>query len=247
MLEIKNVSKIYPHRRQPVEAVRDINLVVKEKERVAIVGPSGCGKTTLLKMVAGLLAPSNGKITLFGEKIEGPSRERGLVAQSFALFPWLTVRDNISFGLNIQSLHKNKRDEIVARYLELVGLTKFADFYPKHLSGGMQQRVALARTLANDPKILLLDEPFGALDSQTRRTMRQLLLNIWTAEPRSVLLVTHDVDEALLLCDTVYALTSQPGTLKEKILVDLPRPHAAEIEYSENFLMLKKKIQGLLV
>jgi len=168
MLEIQNVSKLYKHDDQWVEAIKKITLSIKDQEFIAIVGPSGCGKTTLLKIIAGLLESSSGKILLDGKEINSPGKDLGLVSQSFTLFPWLTVRDNIAFGLNLRKLNEEKIVKIVDHYLDVTGLKDFAEYFPKNLSGGMQQRVAIARTLANNPKILLMDEPFAALDSQTR-------------------------------------------------------------------------------
>ena len=233
-------------RRPPVVALDRISLDVADKEFAVIVGPSGCGKSSLLYLIAGLNQPSGGIMLLDGKSIDEPGRDRGMVFQAYTLFPWLTVRDNIAFGLKVRGMNAAEQKAIVDRYLAEVGLEGFADAYPKQLSGGMMQRVALARAMANDPEILLMDEPFGALDSQTRVVMQQLLLHVWEHEHKTVLFVTHDIDEALLLGDRLYVMTARPGRIKERLDVTLPRPRPVEMTMSPAFLTLKQRVLGLL-
>lgn len=230
----------------PITALDRVSLEVSDKEFAVIVGPSGCGKSSLLLLVAGLHQPTGGRMLLEGKPIEEPGRDRGMVFQSYTLFPWLTVRDNVAFGLRLRSVPPAERRRIVERYLAEVGLEGFADAYPRQLSGGMMQRVALARAMANDPQILLMDEPFGALDSQTRTVMQQLLLRVWEHEHKTVLFVTHDIDEALLLGDRLYVMTARPGRIKERLDVRLPRPRPVEITMSQEFLSLKQRVLALL-
>ena len=229
-----------------VVAVDDISFTVKENEFTVIVGPSGCGKSSLLYLIAGLHEPTAGTIRLSGKPVHGPSPDRGMVFQSFTLFPWLNVRENIAFGLERKSIPAAQAKPIVDRYLRDVGLADFADAYPKQLSGGMKQRVALARAMANDPKILLMDEPFGSLDSQTRHVMQELLLNIWDQQKKTVLFVTHDIDEAILLGDRVIVMTARPGKIKREIPITLPRPRHPDIVLAPEFLSIKRQILDLL-
>ncbi len=207
-----------------VEAVHDVDLDIAEGEFVCLVGPSGCGKTTLLRMVAGLDEPTSGKVLLKGRPIEGPGADRGMIFQSFGLFPWRTVRRNIEFGLEVKKVPKDERRRISDHYIELVGLRGFEDARPRELSGGMQQRVGLARALANEPAVLLMDEPFGSLDAQTRNLMQMELLKIQERTHKTVVFVTHSVDESLFLADRVVVLTARPATVKAIFDVDLPRP-----------------------
>jgi NitT/TauT family transport system ATP-binding protein len=233
-----------PRRGSAVTALDDISLEVADREFSVIVGPSGCGKSTLLRLVAGLNAPSSGVLELDEKPITGPSRDRGMVFQSYTLFPWLTVRKNVEFGPKIARIAARKRAEAAARYIELVGLKGFEHAYPAQLSGGMRQRVALARALANDPKVLLMDEPFGALDSQTRSLMQELLLAIWERDHKTVLFITHDIDEALFLGDRVYVMTARPGRIKEEIPVPIPRPRSVEVLTSPAFTELKRGVMA---
>jgi NitT/TauT family transport system ATP-binding protein len=229
-----------------VVALRDISLSVEDREFCVIVGPSGCGKSTLLRLVAGLTRPTSGRLLLGGSEIQGPSRERGMVFQSYTLFPWLTVRGNIEFGPRLKGVPASERQDIVARYVQLVGLTGFENAYPRQLSGGMMQRVAIARALANDPEILLMDEPFGALDSQTRSLMQELLLDVWEQAHKTVLFITHDIDEAIFLGDRVCVMTARPGQIKEEISIDLPRPRTPDVLMSPEFIEVKRKVAGLI-
>ena len=246
-LSIRKVRLAFPRRGQaPLIALDDIDIAVPDKQFAVIVGPSGCGKSSLLYLVAGLTEPSGGELLLDGRRIEGSGRDRGMVFQSYTLFPWLTVRGNVAFGLRLRGVADAEVRATVDRYIREVGLNGFEDAYPKQLSGGMMQRVALARAMANDPEILLMDEPFGALDSQTRLVMQQLLLRVWEHEHKTVLFVTHDIDEAIFLGDRVFVMTARPGRIKEEIAVDLPRPRAATVTMSPQFLAIKQRILGLL-
>jgi NitT/TauT family transport system ATP-binding protein len=211
-----------------------------------IVGPSGCGKSSLLRLVAGLIEPTTGEIRVSGRPVTRPGKDRGMVFQSYTLFPWLTVQKNVEFGLKIAGLGAEERTRIARRFLSEVGLEGFENNYPKQLSGGMMQRVALARALANDPELLLMDEPFGALDSQTRTLMQELLLRIWEHSKKTVLFITHDIEEAILLGDHVYVMTARPGAIKEKIDIDLPRPRPSDATTSPPFIALKRRIMALI-
>ncbi|EKD76340.1 MAG: ABC transporter related protein [uncultured bacterium] len=246
-LTIEKLSKKYTSgSNKDIFAVQDISLAALQHEFISIVGPSGCGKSTLIKMIAGLLEPTSGRIIEHGSSDLGVRANRGVVFQQYSLFPWLNVKENIGFGLHIVGAAENKVKEIVSHYIKVMGLTGFEKSYPKELSGGMQQRTALARTLATNPNILLMDEPFSALDVQTRRFMQDLLLQILCREPRTVIFVTHDVDEAVFLSDTVYILSPRPGSIVEKVQVALPRPRDLSVEFSEDFIEIKKRIQKII-
>jgi len=224
-----HVSKIFPHRGGNFTALKDVNLTIGEREFVAIVGPSGCGKTTLLRIVAGLEAPSAGDVRVGGRPVAGPGPDRAMVFQQFALFPWKTVRENIAFGLKCKNMSWRERNRVVQRYLDLLGMTGTEENYPHQLSGGMQQRVAIARSYAIDPDVLLMDEPFGALDAQTRTVMQEELIRISRVHPRTVLFVTHSVEEAVYLADRVVVLARNPGHVAEIIEVRAVR-HAEKWE-----------------
>jgi ABC-type nitrate/sulfonate/bicarbonate transport system ATPase subunit len=243
-LVIDNVSRIFPAVRggTPTRALEPTNLSVADNDFVTILGPSGCGKSTLLRMIAGLDRPTTGRIMLDGKAITGPGADRGMVFQSYTLFPWLTVSENISFGLRERGISQRERNDIARQWLEKVGLTSFATHFPKQLSGGMQQRTAIARALANDPKILLLDEPFGALDNQTRALMQELLLGIWERERKTVIFVTHDIEEAIFLASRVVVMSARPGRIKADIPVDLPHPRHYTIKTSPAFSDLKARL-----
>ncbi|MGM5029988.1 ABC transporter ATP-binding protein [Tardiphaga sp. 862_B3_N4_1] len=243
-LVIDNVSRIFPAVRSgtPTRALEPTNLSVADNDFVTILGPSGCGKSTLLRMVAGLDTPTTGRILLDGKAITGPGADRGMVFQSYTLFPWLTVSENISFGLRERGVSERERNDIAKQWLEKVGLTSFANHFPKQLSGGMQQRTAIARALANDPKILLLDEPFGALDNQTRALMQELLLGIWERERKTVIFVTHDIEEAVFLASRTVVMSARPGRIKADIAVDLPHPRHYTIKTSPAFSDLKARL-----
>jgi NitT/TauT family transport system ATP-binding protein len=243
-LLIKDVSRVFPGVRgaAPVRALEPTNLAVAENDFITILGPSGCGKSTLLRIVAGLDAPTAGSVLLDGREVRGPGADRGMVFQSYTLFPWLTVAENIAYGLRERGVPATDRRAIVASYIEKVGLRGFENHYPKQLSGGMQQRTAIARALANDPAILLLDEPFGALDNQTRSLMQELLLGIWERERKTVLFVTHDIEEAIFLASRVVVMSARPGRIKADIAVDLPHPRHYTMKTSPEFSALKARL-----
>ncbi|MBZ6074830.1 ABC transporter ATP-binding protein [Microvirga puerhi] len=244
ILTIENVSRTFPGMRgaAPVRALEPTSLAVAENDFITILGPSGCGKSTLLRIVAGLDRPTEGKVVLKGQAIKAPGADRGMVFQSYTLFPWLTVAENIAYGLRERDVPKNERREVVASYIDKVGLRGFEQHYPKQLSGGMQQRTAIARALANDPAILLLDEPFGALDNQTRSLMQELLLGIWERERKTVLFVTHDIEEAIFLASRVIVMTARPGRIKADITVELPHPRHYTMKTSSAFSDLKAQL-----
>lgn len=242
MLEITNISKTYSNDGKRIEAVKDFSLSLDEHKFIGLVGPSGCGKTTLLKIIAGLIPATSGEVVLDGQEILSPGKDRGLVFQQFTLFPWLTVKENISFGLDLQKMESKKKTEIVNHYLGVTGLQDFAEFYPKDLSGGMQQRVAIARTLANNPKVLLMDEPFGSLDSQTRSQMQELLTKLWETEHKTILFITHDVGEAAFLADIVYVLSKRPMEIKNKFDVPFTRPRIRTLKNTKEFFEFENKI-----
>ncbi|WP_312521650.1 ABC transporter ATP-binding protein [Anaerospora sp.] len=227
------------------EAIKQLDLTVKQGEFLAIVGPSGCGKSTFLDMIAGLAKPSSGEIFMDGKLIKGPALDRGIVMQGYALFPWRTVRKNVEFGLEIKKVPKQNRGPISQKYIEMVGLKNFADRYPHELSGGMKQRVAIARALAYDPEVLLMDEPFAAVDAQTRETLQEELLRIWEQTKKTIIFVTHGIDEAVFLADRVAVMSSHPGTIKEIVTINLPRPREG-IRSSADFGWIRHKIWELL-
>ena len=243
-LRIENVSRTFPGVRggQPTRALLPVDMAVGDNDFVTILGPSGCGKSTLLRLVAGLDTPSAGRILLNGKPVTRPGPDRGMVFQSYTLFPWLTVANNVAFGLREKGVPPNERTRIVSAWLTRVGLTSFANHYPKQLSGGMQQRTAIARALANDPAILLLDEPFGALDNQTRALMQELLLGIWERERKTVLFVTHDIEEAIFLASRVVVMTARPGRIKADVPVGLPYPRHYTIKTTPEFSALKARL-----
>jgi NitT/TauT family transport system ATP-binding protein len=243
-LAIENVSRVFAAMRggAPTRALEPVTLAVADNDFVTILGPSGCGKSTLLRLIAGLDRPTTGRIMLNGAPVSEPGPDRGMVFQSYTLFPWLTVADNIAFGLREKGVPVRRRSEVVGEWLGRIGLTGFAQHYPKQLSGGMQQRTAIARALANDPEILLLDEPFGALDNQTRALMQELLLGIWERERKTVLFVTHDIEEAIFLASRVVVMTARPGRIKADVAIDLPHPRHYTIKTSPEFSALKARL-----
>ena len=227
-------------------ALEEVSFDVPDQQFAVLVGPSGCGKSSLLYLTAGLNEPTSGEIYVGGQQVQGPGADRGMVFQSYTLFPWLTVRQNVEFGLKRRGMPAAQRKDIVDYYVNEVGLSNFADNYAKQLSGGMMQRVAIARALANDPQILLMDEPFGALDSQTRLQMQQLLLRVWGHSKKTVLFVTHDIDEAILLGDRVYVMGARPGRIKQILDVPIERPRTLDMVMEHSFIDMKRKIFGLL-
>ena len=227
-------------------ALERVSFEVPDQQFAVLVGPSGCGKSSLLYLTAGLAEPTSGEIYVGGQQVEGPGADRGMVFQSYTLFPWLTVRQNVEFGLKRRGMAAAQRKEIVDYYVNEVGLAGFADNYAKQLSSGMMQRVAIARALANDPQILLMDEPFGALDSQTRLQMQQLLLRVWGNSKKTVLFVTNDIDEAILLGDRVYVMGARPGRIKQILDVPIERPRTLDMVMERSFIDMKRRIFGLL-
>jgi ABC-type nitrate/sulfonate/bicarbonate transport system ATPase subunit len=213
-----------------------------ENDFVTILGPSGCGKSTLLRIVAGLDQPTTGQVLLDGAPVQGPGADRGMVFQSYTLFPWLTIEQNIRFGLRERLMGATEQKERSDYFINKVGLRGFEQHFPKQLSGGMQQRTAIARALANDPKMLLMDEPFGALDNQTRVLMQELLLGIWEAERKTVMFVTHDIDEAIFMANRVAVFSARPGRIKTEVAVDLPHPRHYTIKTSPEFMALKARL-----
>ena len=243
-LLVENVSRTFPavHGGVPVLALQPTSLTVAPNDFVTILGPSGCGKSTLLRIVAGLDRPSTGQVLINGRAVTGPGADRGMVFQSYTLFPWLTVAENIGFGLRERGVPEAQRQEIVTAYIAKVGLRGFENHWPKQLSGGMQQRTAIARALANDPAILLLDEPFGALDNQTRALMQELLLGIWSAERKTVLFVTHDIEEAIFIASRCIVMSARPGRIKADLAIDLPYPRHYTLKTSPEFSALKARL-----
>ncbi|RUY62411.1 ABC transporter ATP-binding protein [Mesorhizobium sp. M7A.F.Ca.CA.001.09.2.1] len=223
-------------------ALDRLSLDIADGEFVTVVGPSGCGKSTALNIAAGLLKPSEGTVLVDGKAVEGPGPERGMIFQQYALFPWLTVRQNVEFGLRIKGEEASRRRQIAERFIDLVGLGDFADALPKTLSGGMKQRCAIARAYAVDPSILLMDEPFGALDALTRVQLQDQLLDTWSRERRTVMFITHDVDEAVYLANRVIVMAARPGRLKEIIDVGLPYPRTEEIRLSAEFMSIRNRV-----
>ncbi|MFN7997268.1 MAG: ABC transporter ATP-binding protein [Bryobacteraceae bacterium] len=238
-----------------IEALKNITFEVEDAfspegrdigEFRVVLGPSGCGKSTLLRMIAGLDRPDKGQVLVNGNAVEGPGRDRGMVFQKYTSFPWLTVADNIAYGPSINGVPPAERDQLVAHLIEAVGLSGFEKSYPDTLSGGMQQRVAIARTLANRPQVILMDEPFGALDAQTRSDMQQLLLKVWDETASTILFVTHDVDEAIYLADRIFILSARPGTIVEDIPVPFGRPRSPEIRQVAAFHEMQQHVLACL-
>ncbi len=245
-LVVKSLVKTFSRQGRAVQALDDFNLTVHEGEFVAIVGPSGCGKSTFLHMLGGFEPSNGGTIELDAKPITGPGPDRGMLFQDYALYPWRTVYGNIIWPLEVQHVPKAERAAIVERFMSLVGLTHFRDHYPAELSGGMKQRVALARVLAFDPKILLMDEPFGALDAQNRELMQEELSRIWDRTRKTVIFVTHDIDEAIYLADRVIVFTARPGRIKQDVKIELPRPRGPDIRKSPEYTQYRNLIWDLL-
>jgi ABC-type nitrate/sulfonate/bicarbonate transport system ATPase subunit len=243
-LAIEGVSRTFPGTggRAPTRALDETTLAVEDNDFIAILGPSGCGKSTLLRIVAGLDDASSGRVLLDGAPVAGPGADRGMVFQSYTLFPWLTVLENIAFGLRERGMAPAERAAIADSYIERMGLVGFEHHYPKSLSGGMQQRTALARALANNPKILLLDEPFGALDHQTRSLMQELLLQTWEAQRKTVLFVTHDIDEAIFMANRVAVFSARPGRIKTDVAIDLAHPRHYTVKTTPRFAEYKAQL-----
>ncbi|WP_019133393.1 ABC transporter ATP-binding protein [Kallipyga massiliensis] len=241
-VKIDHVIKKFQGRNGEITALNGVDLDIKENEFVCVVGPSGCGKSTLLNIIGGLDKPTEGKVTIDGEEVDGPSPEHGIVFQQYALFPWLTVEKNIQFGLKLQGKTPEEREAITQKYLKVVGLEKFAKSYPKELSGGMKQRVAIARAYAVNPKVLLMDEPFGALDAQTRVQLQTELLKTWEEEQKTCFFITHDVEEAIVLAQRVIIMSARPSRVKDIVEIDIPYPRDQATKMSPRFLELKNRI-----
>lgn len=245
-LTVSELNKVFSARQGEVTALKDVSFSVRESEFAVIVGPSGCGKSTLINIVGGLEEKTSGSVMIGGHEISGPGADRGMVFQSYSLFPWLTVQKNVEFGLKMKGVPAKERSETALSYIDLVGLSAFKDALPDQLSGGMKQRVAIARTLANDPEILLMDEPFGALDAQTRMLMQESLADITGRTGSTVLFITHDIDEAILLGDRVLVMSRRPGTIKADIDIKLDCKRNHEALTDEGFIRIKKQIMTLL-
>ena len=246
-LVIEGISKVFHRPNKPsTEALRDINLTVKDGEFVAIVGASGSGKSTLLRIIDGLLAPSAGKVKLGGNVVDKPGRDRAMVFQQDSLLPWKTVIENVSYGLSLSGMRNRDAYPVAQRFIEVAGLKGFEQNFPHQLSGGMRQRVNVARALAVNPKILLLDEPFAALDAQTREIMQTELLSIWSKQKKTVVLITHQIDEAVFLSDRVVVFSARPGQIRADIKIDLPRPRSLEVKRSTEFVKLVDEIWKLI-
>lgn len=239
-LSVRNVTIAFKRRHQKVTAVENVNLDIKPGEFVALLGASGCGKSTLLNAIAGIIKPTEGSIWIDNQQVFEPNPACGVVFQHHSLFPWMTVLQNVSFGPKMLGFPASRA--VGMQFLTLVGLEKFKDYYPSMLSGGMQQRVGIARALATQPPVLLMDEPFGALDAQTRSIMQEELLKIWTTFKTTVVFVTHDIDEAIFLSDRICIMRSTPGSIKEEVIVDLDRPRTSEVMLTDRYIQVRKKV-----
>jgi NitT/TauT family transport system ATP-binding protein len=245
-LSIENLSREFDNGSRRTLALSNIDCCVRQRELVCVIGPSGCGKSTLIRILAGLEEPTSGAVLVDGEPVRGPGADRGMVFQGYTLFPWLTVKKNVMFGLKMKGVQPVKAEAAARKWLDMVGLSKFADAYPAELSGGMKQRVAIARALANQPRILLMDEPFGALDAQTRCSMQAHLLRIWESVDVTIVFITHDLDEAIYLADRVIVLGANPGRILEVIEIPVARPRRQEQFLSGHFLATKKRLEALI-
>lgn len=241
-IRFDRVEKVYDVGGKPFQALQSFSLDVEDNEFLTLVGPSGCGKSTVLNIAAGLLEPSGGAVTIDGQRVTGPGPVRGVIFQQYALFPWLTVRQNVEFGLRLKRLSRREQRDVAMHYIDMVGLSAFADALPKTLSGGMKQRCAIARAYAVDPKILLMDEPFGALDALTRVNLQSQLLEMWAKEKRTVIFITHDVDEAVFLANRVIVMAARPGRLHRVIPVDLGYPRTDDTRLSPEFTAIRNEV-----
>jgi len=241
-IQVQNVNKTFELGSERFEALGDVSLNVDENEFITVVGPSGCGKSTLMNILAGLDEPTGGTAFVDGREVDGPSPERGVIFQQYALFPWLTVRQNVEFGLKTAKVPAEERRRTAQHFIDMVGLTDFADALPKTLSGGMKQRCAIARAYSMNPSILLMDEPFGALDALTRVRMQEHLLQTWEKEKRTIVFITHDVDEAAFLANRVVVMAARPGRIHRVIDVDLPYPRTEEVRLSPEFAEVRNDI-----
>lgn len=245
-LNVANLGKVFHSHQGEVTALKDISFQVHHREFLSVIGPSGCGKSTLIRILAGLENPSSGSVTVDGNEVRGPGPDRGMVFQGYTLFPWLTVKRNVMFGLQMTGSPAVFAEQEARQWIQLVGLEKFENAYPHQLSGGMKQRVAIARALANRPKILLMDEPFGALDAQTRAHMQSYLLKIWEAVDVTILFITHDLDEAVYLSDRILVLKAHPGEVQEVVEVPVPLPRGKDQFVSSEFLATRKHIEEMI-
>ncbi|MDP4507051.1 ABC transporter ATP-binding protein [Nonomuraea turcica] len=241
-ISFRDVVKTYPMKDGTFTALSQVSLDIADREFVTVVGPSGCGKSTLMSMAAGLVEPTSGEVLVDGVPVTGPGPERGVIFQQYALFPWLTVRKNVEFGLKLAELPAEERRRRAERAIELVGLSDFADALPKTLSGGMKQRCAIARAYAVNPQVLLMDEPFGALDALTRVQLQDQLLDTWSQEQRTVMFITHDVDEAVYLARRVIVMAARPGRIQQVVDVDLPYPRTEEMRLSPEFGRIRNEV-----
>jgi len=246
-IQARDISMVFQTREREVVAIDNVTVEIPDAEFACIVGASGCGKSTLLNIMAGLIEPTAGTVEVDGRPVEGPAADRGMVFQRYTLFPWLKVRDNVEFGPKLKGVSKEERREISDRLLEEMGLAEFANQFPKELSGGMQQRVAIARALANEPKVLLMDEPFGALDALTRASAQRFLTEIWEQHRRTIVFVTHDIDEAIFLGDRIFVMSPRPGRLQEIVDVDIPRPRSLDDIGTPRFAELKHHVLSLIL
>lgn len=246
ILEVRNLGKNYASTHGEVEALRDINFKIHRREFICVIGPSGCGKSTLVRILAGLESHSSGAVLLDDKPVTGPGQDRGMVFQGYSLFPWLTVKKNVMFGPEMNGRSRDEAERDALLWLDLVRLDKFANAYPHQLSGGMRQRVAIARALVNQPRILLMDEPFGALDAMTRARMQTHLLDIWRNIDITVLFITHDLDEAIFLADRILVLKANPGEVQEVIEVPVPRPRDIASLSSPEFRATKARLEELI-
>ena len=248
-ISFDHVSVSFPTAKGEMKVVEDVTYDIHDREFVSVIGPSGCGKTTTMNIVAGFLKPTSGRVTLDGAVIEGPGADRGVIFQEYGVFPWLNVRDNIAFGLRLRAnrVPAQERDEIVERYMSLMGLSDFAESWPRMLSGGMRQRLALARAYAVRPQFLLMDEPFGALDAQTRTAMQDLLLQVLEAEGKTVMLITHSVEEAVYLSNRIVVMTARPTRIREIIDVPFPYPRSEELHETKEFGELRARVRALVM
>jgi len=245
-LELRGIGKSYDGPDGPLPVVQDFNLAVADLEFVALIGPSGCGKSTILRIIDGLMEPDAGEIRLDGQAVRGPGHGRAMVFQSFDLFPWRTTLENVAFGLEMTRLTRAERIAAARRYVEIVGLRGFEDAYPHQLSGGMQQRVGIARALAIEPSVLLMDEPFGALDVQTRDLLQDELLRIWERHQKTVIFVTHSIEEAIYLADRIIVLSPRPMRIEQELRVDFPRPRTEAIKAHPDFIAMRMGIWSAL-
>ena len=246
ILEAKKLTQSFKHGKTERTILNQLDLKIHKREFICVIGPSGCGKSTFSRIVAGLDPYSSGELLVDGQAIEGPSPERGMVFQGYTLFPWKTVKENVMFGPLMKGARNASAESGAREWIDIIGLEKYQDQYPHQLSGGMKQRVAIARALVNEPKILLMDEPFGALDPHTRQKMQKHLMDLWQNIDITIIFVTHDMDEAILLADRIVALKANPGEIKEIIEVDLPRPRNPELMLSPEFKQLRERVDYLV-